>query len=344
MHRRLLVLIIPFLLTTAILRAQTSSVPAAASLSPNSAVVGNLTVPRTHAEDWIALPLDKSGLDPKLFNAVLLSKAEQPTYTRELIRMEWRSGDPIEVTIVIPHGVARPPVILFLYDYTSDTDRFHNDGWCKRATQGGVAAVGFVSALSGQRFHAPRLLTAWFVSEMQEALTTSTHDVQMVLNYLALRNDLDAKSVGMFGQGSGGAIAVLAASVDPRIVALDLLNPWGDWPDWLKDSKQIPEKERAVYLKPQFLQSVSTLDPVTYLPQLKLKSLRIQQVMDDQVTPQAAKDKIAAAVSNPDEVVRYKDVVEHESVWRVSGLSGWLRKQLRPSPEQAKPSIVAMSQ
>jgi hypothetical protein len=135
----------------------------------------------------------------------------------------------------------------------------------------------------------------------------------------------------MFGQGSGGAIAVLAASVDPRIVALDLLNPWGDWPDWLKESRQIPENERALYLKPEFLQGVSTLDPVLYLPQLKLKGLRVQQVMDDLVTPQAAKDKIAAAVPKPEEVTRYKDTMAEAKAWHVSGLSGWLREQLRPS-------------
>ena len=281
-------------------------------------------------ENWAVLPLAKSGLNPLAFNAVLLQKVDQPTYTRELIRLEWRMGDPIEMYVVRPRGVEKPPVILYLYNYISDTDRFLNPSWCKQATQGGFAAVGFVSALSGQRFHAPRPMKEWFVSEMQEALGTSTHDVQMILNYLALRPDLDATKVGMFGQGSGGAIAVLAAAVDPRIVALDLVDPWGDWPDWLKGSRQIPEDERAAYLQPEFLQKVSTLDPVTYLPQLKLNALRIQQIMDDPVTPSAAKDKIAAAAPKPTEVVRYPDVAAHVKEWQTDGLSGWLRERMRP--------------
>jgi acetyl esterase/lipase len=74
-------------------------------------------------------------------------------------------------------------------------------------------------------------MNKWFVSELQEALATSTHDVQMVLNYLAKRGDLDMSRIGMFGQGSGGAIAILSAAADSRIVALDVLDPWGDWPD-----------------------------------------------------------------------------------------------------------------
>jgi acetyl esterase/lipase len=304
---------------------------ASAQTSVPTELPPNLSITTEHSEDWTALTLAKSKLAPAVFNAVLLSKVEQPEFTREIIRMEWRTGDPIEVYVIRPHAVAKPPIILYLYDYTSDTDRFRDDRWCKRATQNGFAAVGFVSALSGQRFHMPRPMKEWFVSEMQEALGTSTHDVQMVLNYLALRDDLDAKTVGMFGQGSGGAIAILAAAADPRVVALDLLNPWGDWPDWLKGSQQIPESERALYLKPEFLQRVSMLDPVAYLPQLKLKALRIQQVMDDPVTPLAAKDKLSAAAPKPDEVVRYKDVVAHEKFWRISGLSGWLREQLRPT-------------
>lgn len=282
-------------------------------------------------EHWTALPLDKSGLNPKAFNAVLLQKTEQPDYTRELIRVEWRAGDPIELTIVRPHGVAKPPVILYLYDQTSDTDRFRSDSWCKQATQGGYAAVGFVSALAGQRFHAPRPMKEWFVSEMQEALGTSTHDVQMILNYLAQNDTLDASEVAMFGQGSGGSIAILAASVDPRIVALDLVNPWGDWPDWLKDSPQIPDNERATYLKPQFLAGVSSLDPVLYLPHLNLKALRVQQMMTDPVTPPAARAKIAAAAPKPEDVVQYKDVVASVKAYRLNGLSGWLRLHWQPS-------------
>jgi pimeloyl-ACP methyl ester carboxylesterase len=227
--------------------------------------------------------------------------------------------------------VKDPPVVLYLYNYTLDTDLFRNDGWCKRATQGGFAAVGFVSALAGQRY-AYRPMKEWFVSELQESLGTTVHDVQMILNYLERRGDLDVSQVGMFGQGSGGAIAVLAAEADPRISALDVLNPWGDWPDWLKDSPQVPEKERAAYLTPEFLKRVENLDPILYLPKLNLKALRVEQVLDDLVTPAVAKQKIAASVQRPEQLVQYKDIFAEQDAWRVSGLSGWLHEQLRPSP------------
>ena len=247
--------------------------PAQTAQETPAQATGNLFTHQARQESWTELTLAKSGLSPAAFKVMQLSKSEQPEYTSELLRVEWRSGDPIDLYVILPHGVAKPPVILFLYDYTADTDRFRNEHWCKQATQGGFAAIGFVSALSGQRFHAPRPMKEWFVSELQEVLATSTHDVQMILNYLDTRGDVDVSKAGMYGQGSGGAIAVLAAEADPRIAVLDLLSPWGDWPEWLKDSPQIPENERAAYLKPEFLQSVSNLDPILYLPHLKLKGL-----------------------------------------------------------------------
>ena len=210
--------------------------------------------------------------------------------------MKWRPGDPIDLYVIRPKGVARPPVVLYLYGYPSETDRFKDNGYCVRLTANGFAAIGFVSALTGHRYHGGRPMKEWFVSELQESLGSSVHDVQMILNFVSARDDLDMSKVGMFGEGSGGTIAILAAAVDPRIKVIDLLDPWGDWPDWVRDSSVIPENERATYLKPEFLQKVAGLDPMQWLPQLKDQHIRVQQVMDDRNTPKAAKERIDSAV------------------------------------------------
>jgi len=142
-----------------------------------------------------------------------------------------------------------------------------------------------------------------------------------------------ARSVGFYGQGSGGAIALLAAGADARISVLDLLNPWGDWPDWIRDSAQIPDEERAPLLRPEFLKGVSGLDPVLYMPNLRLKALRIQQVMDDFVTPASARDRIAAAIEGHGQLARYKDSIAHRDAWQACRISGWIREKMRPSDE-----------
>src|SRR6202043_3920280 len=135
---------------------------------------------------------------------------------------------------------------------------------------------GFVSALTGQRYHF-RPMKQWFISELTESLGSSIHDVQLVLNYLADRGDMDMNHVGMFGMGSGASIAILAAQADSRIKTLDLLDPWGDWPDWLRESPAVPDLERPKYTTEEFLKSVAPLDPVACLPNLRTWSIRLQQ-------------------------------------------------------------------
>lgn len=225
----------------------------------------------------------------------LLEKAENKDFTREFVAVQWRPADRIYLYVVKPVNVKKPPVAIYSYGHPSDTDRFMNDGWCERVTSGGYAAVGFVPALTGHRYH-DRPMKEWFVSEMQESLGKSAHDVQMVLNYLAERGDMDMSNVGMFGVGAGGTIAVMAAAADPRIKAMDLLDPWGDWPDWMKHSAVIPDDERATYVKPEFLKKIADYDPAKLLPRLKAVRIRVNQLEDSSTTPEEAQKKIEAAL------------------------------------------------
>jgi len=189
---------------------------------------------------------------------VLGEKDEYPEFTRELLQVQWRSNDAIDLYVIKPHGIAKPPVVLYLYSYPSETDRYRDNDYCKRVTSNGYAAVGFVSALTGQRYH-DRPMREWFVSELPESLTESVHDVQMILRYLSERGDFDMGRFGIFGNGSGATIAILVAAVDPQVRAVDAIQPWGGWPTWLAKSSLIPETERATYLKPEFLASVARI-------------------------------------------------------------------------------------
>jgi cephalosporin-C deacetylase-like acetyl esterase len=286
--------------------------------------------PTGPTENWKALNDITTGLARRPPQEV--QKDDLPEYTRELVRLQWRVGDPIDVWIIRPKASAKVPAILYLYSYPADPAQFRDDGWCKRATANGFAAVGFVSAFTGSRYRL-QPMKKWFVSELPEAIGTSVHDVQLILNHLDARKDIDMEHIGMFGMGSGASIAVLAAQVDPRIKTLDILDPWGDWPDWLKDSPVVPENERANYTSDAFLKSVVPFDPVVYLPSLKTPHVRLQQTLSDPVTPKKAKERIAASVHDPNELVKYSNPEEHLKVWQVEGLSGWIKQQLR-NPSQ----------
>ncbi len=283
-------------------------------------------------EDWDTLSLEKSDLRPEI--PVIGAKDQTADFTRELIQVHWRFGDPIDLWVIKPRGIEKPPVVLYLYGYPSETNRFRDDRYCQRVTRGGFAAVGFVSALTGQRYH-DIPMRQWFVSELPQALVETTHDVQMIINYLSSRGDMDMDRVGMFGQGSGGTIAILAAAVDPRIKALNLIDPWGDWPDWMAKSARIPEIERPTYMKPEFLKQVAPFEPIQWLPKLNSRPVRIWSVMDDPITPAICKKKIeAAAVGASTQIVRFDDVHAMRAAANDGNAFQWLKEQLGAKREE----------
>ena len=265
----------------------------------------------------------------------LLEKAEDKDFTRDFVAVQWRPGDRIYLYIVRPANVPKPPVAIYLYGHPSDTDRFVDDGWCRRTTSGGYAAVGFVPALTGHRYH-DRPMKEWFVSELQEALGKSAHDLQMVLNYLAERGDVDMSNVGVFGVGAGGTVAVMAASVDSRIKAIDLLDPWGDWPVWMQKSDVIPEDERPANVKPEFLKKVADFDPVKLLPALKTPHIRLNQLDDDVAsTPEEAKKQMEAALPATAEHRRFESSIAFYGEVASGGrVFDWLKRQMKvPDPK-----------
>jgi hypothetical protein len=292
-------------------------------------------------EDWTSPALSSSHLKP--VPPLEFVDDTHAGYTVELVRLQWRFGDPLDVYVMKPKGVKNPPVILNLYGYPADTDAYKNEVFQTALTKDGFAAVGFVSALTGQRYH-DRPMKEWFLSELQESLATSAHDVQMVLNYLAARGDLDMNRVGMFGQGSGATIAILASAADPRIKALDVLDPWGDWPVWIATSPFVPEDERAEYVKPDFLKKAAALETIDWLPKIQAKNFRLEQLTFETDTPTAAKEKLRAAVPAGTDVVLYKTLPEFNTAFPHSTNLTWIEHQLQAVPEAAETSTSAAVQ
>src|SRR4030081_2208843 len=277
-------------------------------------------------EDWNSPALRTSNLKPA--PPLTGYTNEYPGYTVELLQVQWRFGDPIDLYVMKPQGVNKPPVILYLYGYPADTDRFKSEDFQKAVTKDGFAAVGFVSALTGHRYH-DRPMREWFISELQECLASSAHDVQMVLDYLAIRDDLDMSRVGMFTQGSGASIGILASAVDPRIKVLDATDPWGDWPTWMATSPFVPEEERAEYVKPDFLKKAAPLEPIEWLLKIQAKKFRLQDAIFEPNTPRVAKEKLRAAVPAGGTVVIYKTSEDVNAVVRGKKYLEWIQHELR---------------
>jgi hypothetical protein len=254
-----------------------------------------------------------------------------PGYIVQLLQVQWRWGDPLDLYVVKPKEVKKPPVIVYLYGYPTDTDTFKNEAWQKAVTKDGFAAVGFVTALTGHRYH-DRPMKEWFVSELQECLAVSAHDLQMVLNYLATRDDLDMQRVGVLADGSGASIAILASAVDSRIKVLDTVDPWGDWPTWMASSPFVPAEKRPDYLKPEYLKKVATLEPVEWLPKVQAKKVRLQDATFEPNTPKPSKEKMRAAAPPSTVVVVYKTLKEYQAAINGNKEMDWMHNELRALP------------
>ena len=283
------------------------------------------------SEDWTSPALVPGALTPA--HPVVGFVTDNPHCTVELLQVEWRLGDPIDLYVMKPKGVHNPPVILYLYGYPTETDIFRSDEYEELVTKDGFAAVGFVSALTGHRYH-DRPMKEWFVSELQETLATSAHDVQMVLNYLASRGDLDMNRIGMFTQGSGASIAILASAVDPRIKVLEALDPWADWPTWMATSPFVPQDERAQYITPDFLQKALPLEPLDWLPKIQAAKFRLDLELFETVTPPGVKEKLRSAVPRSANVALYKNMEEFKVAFQGGKNLEWIRQELRALPSE----------
>jgi hypothetical protein len=315
--------------------------PAITIAQSQPSYVSGLSDPRFNdvVEDWTSPALTKTHLHP--VRPMIGFVNEESGYSVSLIRVQWRRNDPIDLWLMMPKGVKKPPVILYLYGYPSDTDIFKNPKWQEFTTKGGFAAAGFVTALTGHRYHDIGW-KYWFVSELQQCLADSAHDVQMVLDYLASRGDLDMDRVGVFGQLSGASITILAAAADPRIKVLDVLDPWGDWPTWMEKSPFVPRTERPDYVKPEFLNNVALLEPVDWLSKVQAKKVRLQQRNFENETPLASKEKLQRAVPAGATVVLYKTNAEFDNAIGPNGDNAldWMKKAVKSLPPPAPEATV----
>jgi hypothetical protein len=203
-------------------------------------------------------------------------------------------------------------------------------------TADGFAAVGFLSSYTGARLDMRSPATTFF-TDFQESLASSVHDVQLILDYLATRGDLDMTRVGMYGQGSGGTIAILASSVDKRIRALDVVTPWGDWLNFFAQSRYVAADKRAKFLAPEFQGKIAAFDPLKVLPKVQARSVRIDDVRKSGPMSEASQERMEAAAPPTAIINQYGDpaaLMPHASG---GAMFAWLKTELE---SKARPKVA----
>jgi hypothetical protein len=110
-----------------------------------------------------------------------------------------------------------------------------------------------------------------------------------------------------------------------------LVDPWGDWPDWLATSSLVPDEERGDYLKPDFLKRVAPLDPVQWFSRVTA-TVRLQYLSEPSVTPWIVRERIAAAAPPHTKVMAHHEAVAQYRAASRMTFFDWIKDQLRLAP------------
>ena len=81
---------------------------------------GQATLPGTFHEDLNSLKLDTSGLKAEIPVPGAIDDDPSKPFIRQRFQLQWRPDDRLDLYIVRPRGVAKPPVILYLYSFPQD--------------------------------------------------------------------------------------------------------------------------------------------------------------------------------------------------------------------------------
>ncbi len=138
-------------------------VTAAPALKPGP--LGDVTLRGGHPdESWATPTLAGTHLKPQ--PPLVAEKDDRPTFTREMVSAGWRPFDTVNLYVIKPKmkspGAAKPPVVLYLYDYTNTTKRFLSDDYCERITASRCArCASGLSASCLKRWPSPPMMSRW---------------------------------------------------------------------------------------------------------------------------------------------------------------------------------------
>ncbi len=131
--------------------------------------------------------------------AILVSAAAQATGRRPVVIVLHGTGGKKEDELVFMGELARAGFLAVAID-----GRYHG-----ARTKAGKGSVEYVDAI----------LRTWRTGEEHPFFYDTVWDVLRLVDYLAMRDDVDPKRIGLFGISKGGIETYLAAAVDPRIAA-----------------------------------------------------------------------------------------------------------------------------
>jgi dienelactone hydrolase len=246
---------------------------------------------------------------------------EQDGVTLRDITYAALDGTRNSATIIARKELTGPrPGILFVHWYgppepTSNRTQFIPDA-IELAKQGAVSLL-IDTPWSRPEYFKERTRETDYTRSVQQV-----KDLRRAMDVLMSLPDIDPKRVAYVGHDFGAMYGALAAASDNRMKAFVFMAGTSSFSDWFLYGRPKLEGE----IRQKFVEELAPLDPIRYLPRIKMPIL-LQFANDDEHVSKERADALAQAANEPKTVRLYSakhELNEEATRERVA----WLKKQL----------------
>ena len=212
------------------------------------------------------------------------------------------------------------PAVLFVHWYgppapTSNRTQFIPDAI--ELAKGGAVSLLIDTPWSKPEYFDERNREGDYARSVQQV-----KDLRRALDVLLAQPEIDRERVALVGHDFGAMYGALAAANDPRVKAFVFMAGTQSFSDWFLYGPKPPED-----VKQKFIAEMAPLDPIKYLPKLKMPKLLQFADNDEHVSKERAA-ALAAAAAEPKTVRTYSakhELNEEATRERIA----WLKKQLK---------------
>jgi len=193
--------------------------------------------------------------------------------------------------------------------------------FCNALAQQGTAALFLKMPYYGPRRpegHSERMIST-DPEQTVARMTQAVLDIRHATAWLAAREDIDDKQLGIMGISLGGITAALAASAEPRLQNVCLLLAGGDLGRIASESKLLA-KHRAQWLASgadpkAAIAKIEVIDPLTYATNVRGRRIMMLNAKDDDVIPPACTQLLWEALGRPP--IRYFKGDHYSVIWHI---------------------------
>ena len=215
-----------------------------------------------------------------------------------------RQNNTVHCEYFTPQGDGPFPAVVVLHILGGD---FELSRICCRAlASSNVAAMFLKMPYYGPR-RPPGSQVHMVSADPQQSIASMTQavkDIRRAVDWLADRDEVDSKRLGITGISLGGIVASLAAAAEPRFGKACLVLAGGDFATLIAESTEMDYIRRAWQGREIAPAEVGKLlrpiDPLTYATRLQDRQVLMINARKDKVIPRACTESLWKAAGEPE--------------------------------------------